>query len=213
MSTKDTITFSNLLNSIFNTAEFKKYSYQCREDVVDLLEDLKFETLLDLDCGTGLLLEQIYDRLPEVKATGFDYGLERLEVAKERFKDKDINLDFGQAINLPYKDNSFDIVVSTTTFHHYQQPKKVLNEVYRVLKPGGTFIIGDTYMSSVLKYLNRISKPINEVTEMKLYSTEDIWKLLNSAGFTGIQWRLLNKFAYLIKATALPFSLETIEEI
>lgn len=204
------ITFDELLSTIFNTSEFKKYSRECRNDVVELLEQEDFETLLDLDCGTGLLLGEILEKIPDIKVKGFDYGIERIEKAKERFKDKDIELEFGQAINLPYEDDSFDIVVSTTTFHHYQQPKKVLNEVYRILKPNGKLIICDTYLGSTLRYLNKISKPIN-VTDMNLYSKKDIWRLLNGSGFSGIKWKLLNKHAYLVVARATPMPL--IEEL
>lgn len=205
------INAQELLSTIFNTADFKKYSHQCRNDVVELLEKEDFDNLLDLDCGTGLLLEQILEKIPDANVSGFDYGLERIEKAKKRFDGKDIDFQFGQAINLPYEDNSFDVIVSTTTFHHYEQPKKVLNEVYRVLKPNGTFIICDTYLGSMLRYLNKISKPVNEVSGMNLYSKKDIWRLLNAAGFTGIKWKLLNKYAYLVKATAAPMPL--IEEI
>lgn len=201
------ITAKELLSTIFNTADFKKYSRECRNDVVDILEKEDFDTLLDLDCGTGLLLEQILERLPDLKVKGFDYSLDRIAEAKERFKDKDIELEFGQAINLPYEDNSFDVIVSTTTFHHYQQPRKVLDEVYRVLKPNGKLIICDTYLGSMLRYLNKISKPINEVTGMHLYSKKDIWSLLNSSGFSNVKWKLLNKHAYLVMASARPMPL------
>ena len=195
-------TAGELLAAIFDTSEFKQFSHDAREEVADLLAGQDFDRILDLDCGTGLLLEQLFEKCPNIEARGFDYRLEDLSKAKERLRGKNVSFDFGQAINLPYPDNSFDIFVSTTTFHHYKQPHKVMSEVRRVLKPNGMFIICDTYLSSMLRYLNMISKPVNDVTDMALYSKKKIWQMLNAAGFTGIQWRLLNKYAYLVRAHA-----------
>ncbi len=195
-------TAKQLYNTIFNTAEFKEYAHESRQEVVETLKDHEFSTLLDLDCGTGMLLEQLYEAFPNMEATGFDYAIERIDKARERLSGKNIQLDFGQAIALPYDDASFDVVVSTSTFHHYNQPERVLEEVHRVLKPGGTFILEDTYLSSMLRYLNKISKPVNEVAEMSIYSKQDIWRMFNSAGFTGIQWHLLHKYVYMIQAQA-----------
>ncbi|MGI6109459.1 MAG: class I SAM-dependent methyltransferase, partial [Eubacteriaceae bacterium] len=161
-----------------------------------------FETILDLDCGTGLLLEQLFEKCPNIKAYAFDYSLDRLKKARKRLAGTNTEFEFGQAINLPYLDNSFDIVVSTTSFHHYKQPEKVMSEVRRVLKSGGLFVICDTYLNSTLRYLNLMARPLNEVADMALYSKKQIWQMLNATGFTGVQWRLLNKYAYLVKATA-----------
>lgn len=202
MSENKPHTHNELYSAIFDTTEIKEYSHEAREEVADLISEMNFHDILDLDCGTGLLLEQIFQKKSDIQASGFDYALPRLEMARERLKDYPVDFKFGQAIQLPYEDNSFDIVVSTTTFHHYKQPRRVLNEVHRVLRPGGTFIICDTYLSSTLRYLNALSKPVNDVADMTIYSKKDIWRLLNASGFTGIQWRLMNKFAYLVKATA-----------
>lgn len=201
----------DLLSTIFNTAEFKQYSRDCRDEVVERIGEKPFERLLDLDCGTGLLLEQIYSKYPDVKASGFDYSLERLSRARERLGKYGTELAFGQAVQLPYPDNTFDVVVSTTTFHHYHQPAKVLSEVFRVLKKGGRFIVADTYLNASLRYLNKLARPLNEVTDMVLYSKKDIWRLLNATGFTGIKWRLLNDYAYLVEAQSARMPL--IEEI
>ncbi len=194
--------FNELTAAAFHTEAFKQFSHDAREEVADIIADMNIHTLLDLDCGTGLLLDQVLSKRPDIDASGFDYSIVRVKQARERLNDKNVDLRFGQAIQLPYPDNSFDAVVSTTTFHHYKQPAKVLREVHRVLKPDGEFIICDTYLSSTLRYLNSVAKPLNKVADMQIYSKKDIWRLLNATGFTGIQWRLMNKFAYLVKAKA-----------
>lgn len=198
---KDSVSH-DILAAMFDTSEFKQYSHECRQEVVETLEDVPFKTLLDLDCGGGKLLEQLFETFPDMQACGFDYSLERLAGAKERLSGHTVDFKFGNAKQLPYEDGQFDVVVSTSTFHHYPYPEEVLKEVHRVLKPKGTFVICDTYLNATLRYLNAFCKPINEVTEVRMYSEKEIWRMLNGAGFTGIQWRRLNKHAYLAQAIA-----------
>ena len=93
-------------------------------------------------------------------------------------------------------------MVSTSTNHHKPYPDNVLKEVHRVLKPKGILVICDTYLGATLRYLNNFCKPINEVTEIRMYSEKEIWQMLGGAGFNGITWRRLNKHAYLAKAVA-----------
>jgi ubiquinone/menaquinone biosynthesis C-methylase UbiE len=202
MRTDNHIISPDLMAAIFDTSEFKQYSHECRQDVVEALKEYSFNTLLDLDCGAGRMLEQIFDSFPDIQARGFDYSLERLAGARERLTGRDVDFDFGNAKQLPYEDNFFDIVVSTSTFHHYPYPTDVLEEIHRVLKPKGTLILCDTYLSAAMRTLNIVSRPINEVTDIRMYSEKKIWRMLGHAGFTGIQWKKLNKYTYMAKADA-----------
>lgn len=199
---KKSVITRDLLAAIFNTSEFKQYSHDCRQEVVESLEGHQFNNLLDLDCGGGKLLEQLFDTFPDMEAFGFDYSLDRLKGAKERLEGKNVSFRFGNAQCLPYDDAQFDVVVSTSTFHHYPYPEAVLSEVHRVLKPKGILVICDTYLGATLRYLNTFCKAINEVTEIRMYSEKEIWQMLGGAGFNGITWRRLNKHAYLAKAFA-----------
>ncbi|MEG0075678.1 MAG: methyltransferase domain-containing protein [Eubacterium sp.] len=191
----------DLLAAIFNTSQFKQYSHECRQEVVEELENYQFNSLLDLDCGGGKMLEQIFEKFPKMDAYGFDYSLERLAGARERLDGKNVPLKMGNAQHLPYENAQFDVVVSTSTFHHYPHPEAVLKEVHRVLKPKGILVLCDTYLNATLRYINAFCKALNEV-DIKMYSQKEIWDMLNSAGFTGINWRLLNKHAYLATAVA-----------
>ena len=193
-SEKKSVISRDVLAAMFNTSEFKQYSHDCRQEVVESLEGHEFKTLLDLDCGGGKMLEQLFETFPDMEACGFDYSLDRLNGAKERLEGKNVSFKFGNAQCLPYEDNQFDVVVSTSTFHHYPYPDNVLKEVHRVLKPKGILVICDTYLGATLRYL--------KVTEIRMYSEKEIWQMLGGAGFNGITWRRLNKHAYLAKAVA-----------
>ena len=191
------ITVSKLLAAIKDTSEFKQYSHDSRADVVNALKAHSFKTVLDLDCGTGLLLKQMFEAFPDMTACGFDYSLDRIAEAKKRLADCDAEFKFGNALQLPYEDNQFDLVVSTSTFNHYTQPLDILTEVARVLKPNGLLMICDTYLNATLRYLHKISKPINQVAGMRIYTEKEVWQMMNAAGFTGIKWEKINRFTYL----------------
>ncbi|MBN2644345.1 MAG: methyltransferase domain-containing protein [Desulfuromonadaceae bacterium] len=101
--------------------------------------------VLDVGCGTGLLTVRIAEQHPEVQVTGIDASRPMVDVAiKKRARG---NCHFQQALaeELPFEDQSFDLVTSALFFHHVDQELKqrTLQEIMRVLKPGGTLLIAD----------------------------------------------------------------------
>ena len=106
--------------------------------------------VLDLGCGTGTLTRMIADKLPATaKVIGIDAAEKMIEVA-ERKKGTRQNLRFKAALaeELPFEDESFDRMVSTFFFHHINGglKAKVLQEMWRVMRPGGLAIIVDVDM-------------------------------------------------------------------
>ena len=63
---------SDFFAAIKDTSLFKRYSKDSRTDVINTLKNYNFNNLLDLDCGTGLMLEQIFEIFPDIEAYGFD---------------------------------------------------------------------------------------------------------------------------------------------
>lgn len=91
--------------------------------------------LLDLGCGFGEFAGVFFERQVEV---GIDISIEDLMKAKKNNKHK--KLLIADARNLPFSQNKFSTVISNSTIEHIPHPEKVMQEVYRVLKPGGIFI-------------------------------------------------------------------------
>lgn len=99
-------------------------------------EYTKDSSLLDFGTGPGenaLKLAQIGYQI-----SGFDISDKNIEIAQELFKSKDKQADFqvSFAEELPYADNSFDMIVGIDILHHVDIEKSI-NECYRVLKNGG----------------------------------------------------------------------------
>jgi ubiquinone/menaquinone biosynthesis C-methylase UbiE len=95
------------------------------------------DTILDVGCGSGMVTRDIA-HLTKGKVIGIDGSDYMIKVAKEILKDYDnIELKVGSAENLPFDDNTFDIVTCNLLLMWADDPQKVVNEMARVTKPGG----------------------------------------------------------------------------
>lgn len=104
-------------------------------------------SVLDLGCGTATLTILIKKMRPQAQVTGLDGDPKILEIARGKVSgaNVDIDLDTGMAFALPYPDASFDRVLSSLVFHHLTRDDKgkALQEIMRVLRPGGELHIAD----------------------------------------------------------------------
>lgn len=99
--------------------------------------------LLDVPVGTAVFTINKYQKLKEAKITCLDYSEDMLNQAKIKINEKKLNhidLIQGDVGNLPFKENSFDIVLSMNGFHAFPDKYKAFSEISRVLKKDGKFI-------------------------------------------------------------------------
>ena len=102
--------------------------------------------VLDVGCGTGLLLRLLAPRLPEAESlVGIDAAAGMIAVAKSMATDSRLSFSEGVAENLPYPDESFDLVVSSTSFDHWESQGMGLGECARVLAPKGHLVLTDLF--------------------------------------------------------------------
>lgn len=94
--------------------------------------------LLEVPVGTGVLTMPVYRTLPKAKITCLDYSPDMMERARRRAPD---NVSFvqGDVGQLPFDDESFDIVLSLNGFHAFPDKEAAYAETFRVLKRGGVF--------------------------------------------------------------------------
>ena len=155
---------------------------------------------LDIGSGTGFPLIEIAQRLGE---SCMVYGIEPWIKAVDRIKEKLDVYDINNvkilniyAEDLPFDDDSFELIVSNNGINNVQDDKKVLSECFRVMKKGGQFVftvnlpgtMSDFYMifKSVLeeyKLMNEIQK-MNEHIYEKRKPIDVLEKMVNDAGFT-----------------------------
>jgi len=98
--------------------------------------------ILEIGCAGGSLLHRVKQLIPNVTAIGLDRDSGHIEYAKAKTSELNLECDFqvGDALSLPFKDNSFDVTFShTLTGHVPIEP--FLSEQFRVLKPGGRVVV------------------------------------------------------------------------
>ena len=98
--------------------------------------------LLEVPVGTGVLTIPVYKTLPQADITCLDYSSDMMAAAQRRASAAGLaNVRFrqGDVGALPFKDGSFDLVLSLNGFHAFPDKKAAYREVCRVLRPGGTF--------------------------------------------------------------------------
>lgn len=101
--------------------------------------------LLDLGCGTGLELDEIFKLCPSFHATGIDLCPAMLaELKKKPYADR-LHLLEGSYFDLPFGENQYDGAVSVESLHHFTAERKLplYKKLYRALKAGGTYVETD----------------------------------------------------------------------
>lgn len=138
--------------------------------------------ILDVACGTGLLLQALSDRFDDPQLTGIDRVPRMLCEARRRLGSR-ATLVEGDAENLPFKDAEFDLIVCTSALHYFTNPENMFREIRRVLSPSGSVVITDwsrDYLS--MKLLNRIL-PMTRHAHAHTFTTRELELGLSHAGF------------------------------
>jgi ubiquinone/menaquinone biosynthesis C-methylase UbiE len=107
--------------------------------VMRVLGRLSPRSVLDVGCGTGLLAARMRRQLGAVRVVGCDFSRGMLHRARAR--DVACGWVRGNALALPFRDGSFQALVSTEAFHWFPSQPDALREFFRVLAPGGYVLI------------------------------------------------------------------------
>ncbi len=112
-------------------------------DAMQLHDGMK---ILEAGCAGGLLCHRLKEALPNADITGLDFDTGHIDYAKKKMNELNLPCRFiaGDAENLPFEDNTFDVCYSHTVMN-FCDPVKFVKEQYRVLKPGGRMIVMDVY--------------------------------------------------------------------
>jgi len=136
-------------------------------------------TMLDIGCGGGATLQRLLKRSKDATVYGIDISEESVAKAKKvnaDVLDKQVFVTQGSAEKLPYKDGAFDLVTAVETVYFWPNLANCLQEVRRVLKPGGRFAI-------MVEVVDNDSKWTDVVEGMTAYSPEELKNMLDDAGF------------------------------
>ena len=101
------------------------------------------KTLLDLGCGTGLELKEVFHRLPALSVTGIDLSDAMLALLREKYPQ--VLAVCADYFNYPLGTGEIDVAVSFESLHHFKPEKKesLFQKIHQALKPGGIFLEAD----------------------------------------------------------------------
>lgn len=118
-------------------------------DFIDYWKLNESKSLLDVGCAKGFMLYDLKKKIPELKVQGIDVSKYAIENSKEEVRKY---LSVANATNLPFPDNSFDVVISINTIHNLDEENcgKALREISRVSKKN-SFITVDAYRNEIEK--------------------------------------------------------------
>ena len=105
--------------------------------------------VLDVACGTGILLKQLLALVPGIEAYGVDASADMLVQARIALKGQlHVHLERaqigkGETTNLPFAHETFDLITCTNALHDMPEPAGILAELKRLLAPGGQLVVED----------------------------------------------------------------------
>jgi len=138
---------------------------------------------LDLGCGTGQAVRHVAERARgDGVFCGIDISPRMIDIARETKGLPNVQFEVASAEELPFEDGSFGAALCTNSFHHYLLPMRALEEIHRVLRPGGRLCILDITSDSLLgRWLDaRLRRKERE--HVKFYSTSDYAKMFRATG-------------------------------
>lgn len=151
----------------------------------------KHFTILDVGCGGGRTVSKLAGIATEGKVYGTDYSEESVAASKRtnaRWIDIDrVEIRHGSVSQLPFSDDMFDLVTAVETHFWWPNLPADMREVFRVLKPGGKFII----IAEIYKGANTMAARLAEKhagwTSMALLSVDEHRELFANAGYSDIE--------------------------
>lgn len=109
------------------------------DSAVKVLKNLNFSTCLDVGCASGYMIYEISKRFPNAKYFGVDVFDKAINYAKRQYPQIDFKV--ASADKLPFKDDTFDLVLFYETIEHVEDPLLCLKEIKRVTSENGTLVL------------------------------------------------------------------------
>ncbi len=139
--------------------------------------------VLDVGTGTGSLAIGFAKGIPGVEVVGLDLSDVVLELARDNAQKSGVSLRVsfkkGDAEDMPFEDDTFDLAISSDTLHLAKNPVRMFNEIHRVIKPQGRFFISDFRRSwlGIFTEHVRASYSPKEVKDLLSQSKLQNWKV------------------------------------
>jgi len=139
----------------------KKMINKFLQDFYSLIGNLQVKTILDIGCGEGFVDKFLFQKNPQYQIRGIDISKEVIKEARKRVPE--LLVQEGDAYNLPFKRDTFDLTICTEVLEHLSRPQKAILEARRVSREYCLFSVPNEPVFSLLTffsggYLKRLGK-------------------------------------------------------
>lgn len=141
------------------------------------------ENVLDIACGTGELESLLLARWPGLRITGVDISPAMLRKAADKNRGKQVTWIEAEVSDLPVPESRFDWIVCANSFHYFRRPAESLQELRRVLRPGGTLVLVDWCDDYLVCKLCSFWLRLTDRAFHRTYSLARCRALLEQSGF------------------------------
>lgn len=146
-------------------------------------------TILDIGCGGGRTIQKLAALVPQGQLYGVDYAKGSVAASRARnaelIKAGRVQITPASVSHLPFPNDLFDLVTAIETQYYWPDLIKDMQEILRVLKPGGTLIvIAESYKKGAT---NAIQAPVLKLLGSKNMGVDDQRRLFEAAGYTHVQ--------------------------
>jgi len=172
-------------------------------DLVSRLQDKKYSDILEIACGTGRVTSHLARSVKHDRITATDLNPDMISIAKEIVKDDTVKWMPADAMQLPFEDDSFDLVVMQFGIMFFPDKEKGLKEAYRVLRHGGKLIFSTWNKAETVKAIHEgrlviesyfgENPPIFYNVPYSMYDDRELTTIARRAGFKNITTTLVKK--------------------
>lgn len=129
----------------------KKYFFNNFENnLVSLIGPLNPQKILDAGCGEGFTLQRLYELKIGKELEGIDASRIAIQTGKKLYPH--LNIKIGDIYNLPYKNDSFDLITCMEVLEHLENPVKALKEIERVSSKFALFTVPNEPLFTIFNY-------------------------------------------------------------
>lgn len=202
--------FGPIYNRQIYNAIFELYEHISLDMDVDMNSQI-----LDVGTGRGYMALQLASQIPMTSVVGIDFSPMQIRAAERLRKKRDVGncrYQLGNAMEIPFREDLFDAVVSVGSIKHWPDPQRGVAEMRRVLAPGGWAVISETDKEVSDEALRRFMvrfkawylwNPflfwgLRHIIFGESYSQQEIFAFFKAAGFINIQMQNPGTCPYII---------------